>query len=99
MTDAPDMSSAAPPQAANCSPSGGSEAAESAHEAASVGDQNRASPCINVCRIDEATGFCVGCLRTIDEIAGWSAFDDAQRRDVWSRIAARARAESFERDR
>ena len=27
------------------------------------------SPCINVCRMDAATGWCAGCLRTIDEMA------------------------------
>jgi len=29
------------------------------------------SPCIGVCSMDEATGFCHGCYRTIDEIKGW----------------------------
>lgn len=29
------------------------------------------SPCIGVCSIDEASGFCQGCYRTIDEIKGW----------------------------
>lgn len=47
------------------------------------------SPCISVCRIDEATGLCAGCLRTLDEIAAWSVLDDAQRRAVWDAIAAR----------
>ena len=48
-----------------------------------------ASPCINVCRIDEATALCVGCLRTLDEIATWSVLSDDQRRDVWARLASR----------
>jgi len=48
------------------------------------------SPCINVCRIDEATGVCVGCLRSLDEIAAWSVLSDHERRDVWSRLALRA---------
>lgn len=39
------------------------------------------SPCINVCRLDAASGLCQGCFRTLDEIAGWSrASDDARRR-------------------
>ena len=29
------------------------------------------SPCTSVCTIDPATGWCAGCLRTIDEIAAW----------------------------
>jgi uncharacterized protein len=35
------------------------------------------------------TGWCEGCLRTIDEIAGWSSMDDAQKRAVWQAIARR----------
>jgi len=48
-----------------------------------------ASPCISVCRMDDATGLCVGCLRTIDEIAAWSVLDDAGRRSVLAAIDAR----------
>jgi predicted Fe-S protein YdhL (DUF1289 family) len=47
------------------------------------------SPCINVCRMDDATGWCDGCLRTIDEIAGWSSFDDDTKRAIWLAIDAR----------
>jgi uncharacterized protein len=35
------------------------------------------------------TGWCDGCLRTIDEIAGWSSMDDAQKRAVWQALALR----------
>lgn len=38
-----------------------------------------ASPCINICRMHEATGFCEGCARTITEIAGWGQAGDADR--------------------
>ena len=48
-----------------------------------------ASPCISVCRMDERTGLCSGCLRTIDEIATWSVLDDDARRAVLDAIAAR----------
>jgi uncharacterized protein len=47
------------------------------------------SPCTDVCRIDERSGWCAGCLRTIDEIAAWSALDDAAKRKVWAELAAR----------
>jgi predicted Fe-S protein YdhL (DUF1289 family) len=47
------------------------------------------SPCINVCRMDASTGWCEGCLRTIDEITGWSLFDDDEKRAVWDAIEAR----------
>jgi len=48
-----------------------------------------ASPCISLCRMDRATGWCEGCLRTIDEIAAWGQIDDSARRDVLSRLWAR----------
>ena len=47
------------------------------------------SPCTKVCRIDEATGWCIGCARTLDEIAAWAALDDDARRQVWLRLPAR----------
>ena len=48
-----------------------------------------ASPCINVCVMDEASGWCRGCLRTIGEIAGWAAMSDDDRRAVWRLLPAR----------
>ena len=42
-----------------------------------------ASPCTSVCRMDARTGWCEGCLRTLDEIAGWSTLADAEKRQVW----------------
>ena len=48
-----------------------------------------ASPCINVCRMDAASGLCVGCLRTIDEIAAWGTMDDDDKRAVWQRLEQR----------
>lgn len=47
------------------------------------------SPCINVCRMDAASGYCEGCLRTIDEIAAWSQADDVTRRHIWAQLPAR----------
>lgn len=47
------------------------------------------SPCVGVCRIDEATGWCAGCWRTLDEIAAWGSSDDETRRRIWQAIEAR----------
>ncbi|WP_294269690.1 DUF1289 domain-containing protein [Propionivibrio sp.] len=30
------------------------------------------SPCIDVCQMDEVSGLCQGCFRTLEEISGWS---------------------------
>ena len=40
------------------------------------------SPCIGVCSMNEATGFCHGCYRSIDEIQGWWDFDNTQKQAV-----------------
>ena len=48
------------------------------------------SPCLSVCRMDAASGLCEGCLRTLDEIAAWSALDETDKRAVWQRIEKRA---------
>lgn len=50
-----------------------------------------ASPCIDVCRMDDATGWCAGCLRTLDEIAAWSSLDDEGKRLVLAALPARRR--------
>ena len=50
------------------------------------------SPCISICRMDAASGFCEGCLRTIQEIAAWSRMADADKRSVWRAIELRAQA-------
>ena len=50
------------------------------------------SPCINVCRMDATTGLCEGCLRTLDEIALWSALDDDDKRRVWQDLERRRAA-------
>ncbi|HVZ44016.1 MAG TPA: DUF1289 domain-containing protein [Ramlibacter sp.] len=50
------------------------------------------SPCMSVCRMNAATGWCEGCLRTLDEIAAWSTLDDEGKRCVWRSIEQRAAA-------
>ena len=50
------------------------------------------SPCISVCRIDPASGWCEGCYRTIDEIARWAVLDDAEKLAVWTELGRRRAA-------
>jgi len=50
------------------------------------------SPCRNVCRMHEPSGHCVGCGRTLDEIALWSVLDDDDKRAVWALLPARLAA-------
>lgn len=48
------------------------------------------SPCVKVCLVDPATGLCLGCFRTLDEIAGWSTMSPEARRAVLADLPARA---------
>ena len=47
------------------------------------------SPCIKVCQMDPRRGVCLGCCRTLDEIAGWGAMTDAERERVLGMLPAR----------
>jgi uncharacterized protein len=47
------------------------------------------SPCVDVCEIDRTTGLCLGCRRTIDEIASWAAMTSAERRRIIAELPAR----------
>jgi predicted Fe-S protein YdhL (DUF1289 family) len=47
------------------------------------------SPCIGICRLDDETGYCIGCGRTGDEIATWSTAGPGGRRAIWAALPAR----------
>jgi hypothetical protein len=51
-----------------------------------------ASPCIDVCRIDAASGYCEGCRRSLEEVASWSAYGPAEKRAVLALLPARKAA-------
>jgi len=53
---------------------------------------NVASPCIGVCRMDVLAGVCSGCLRTRDEIAGWSRMLPDQKRQLLQTLEQRLAA-------
>jgi predicted Fe-S protein YdhL (DUF1289 family) len=52
-------------------------------------DERIASPCISVCVMDESSGLCAGCYRTLDEIAGWIDFSPARRRAIIDELPTR----------
>ncbi len=47
------------------------------------------SPCISVCLMNDATGLCEGCLRTLAEIAAWGSMSDDGKRTVLAEIDSR----------
>ena len=52
-------------------------------------DDQVPSPCVNVCVMDQANGVCIGCLRTLDEIAAWSVLDADAKRAVLAALGER----------
>ena len=50
-----------------------------------------ASPCINVCALDDAD-ICIGCQRSAAEITRWMRMDNAERRQVLARCVERTHA-------
>ncbi|GAA5193690.1 DUF1289 domain-containing protein [Ferrimonas gelatinilytica] len=51
---------------------------------------DQGSPCVGWCQLDELKR-CLGCYRTLEEIASWSRLDASQRQAVWAKLAERRR--------
>jgi uncharacterized protein len=47
------------------------------------------SPCISVCAMDEPTGLCLGCYRTIEEIAQWWDLDTNSQQKIMDQVNQR----------
>ena len=50
------------------------------------------TPCIKICTYDPAIRMCSGCGRTLEEVRGWFAMTDEQRRAVMQVLPARLKA-------
>lgn len=48
------------------------------------------SPCIDLCTMDDEDRYCLGCHRTLDEIALWSSFDQEEKETVWQLLEERS---------
>ena len=48
-----------------------------------------ATPCVKVCIVDGESGLCLGCQRTLAEVAGWAKFSDAERAAIMAGLDAR----------
>lgn len=47
------------------------------------------SPCVKVCQMDPERGLCLGCARTLDEIARWGAMSDEERERIMAELPSR----------
>lgn len=51
--------------------------------------KNVPSPCTGVCRIENASGHCLGCKRTMAEIVAWPSLSDQEKRVVLAKLKGR----------
>ena len=47
------------------------------------------TPCVKICTIDARSGLCLGCGRTLDQIARWAGMSDAERARIMAELAQR----------
>ena len=50
------------------------------------------TPCNKVCAVNGESGLCVGCGRTMREIAAWSHYDEPRRQAIMAELPARIAA-------
>jgi predicted Fe-S protein YdhL (DUF1289 family) len=50
------------------------------------------SPCVKVCAVDARAGLCIGCGRTLAEIAAWAGMEEARRRAIMGELPERLAA-------
>ena len=47
------------------------------------------SPCKGICIMDAKSNLCIGCKRTIHEVARWPMIDDAERQKIIDSLRTR----------
>ncbi|APW59420.1 DUF1289 domain-containing protein [Paludisphaera borealis] len=47
------------------------------------------SPCTGICQIEKDSRLCLGCARTLDEIAAWRGASEADKQRIWAELPAR----------
>ena len=47
------------------------------------------TPCVKVCVVDGESGLCLGCYRTLNEIAKWARLEEAERLEITAALPAR----------
>ena len=58
-----------------------------------MAERSAPSPCKAVCVMNVETGYCIGCYRTIEEIAGWTMMSHERRLEALDAVAEREKAD------
>lgn len=48
-----------------------------------------ATPCVKVCVVDGESGLCLGCYRTLNEVATWARIPEADRLALMAQLPQR----------
>ncbi len=51
------------------------------------------SPCMDICITRD--GVCIGCYRTLEEMAGWKSYTEEQKAEVLEKIKARRGSQDY----
>lgn len=57
-----------------------------------MSDAPISTPCIKVCAVSGQTGLCIGCGRTLKEIAEWGRLEETTRKAIMTELPARMAA-------
>ncbi len=47
------------------------------------------TPCVKVCVVDAESGLCLGCYRTLQEVAGWARYSEDERDQIMGELKTR----------
>jgi uncharacterized protein len=51
--------------------------------------EGSSTPCVQICVVDPRSNLCIGCGRTLDEIARWGGLEEPERRAIMDQLGAR----------
>ena len=49
------------------------------------------SPCVGVCQINASTKYCLGCWRSLKEVAHWSRYSNDEKETLMTELTERKR--------
>ncbi len=47
------------------------------------------TPCVRICMVEGRSGLCLGCFRTLAEIARWTGYTEAERAEIMQSLPGR----------
>lgn len=54
-----------------------------------MNERKKETPCVAICMMDPKTNMCLGCGRTLPEIARWGRMESTERLSIMARLKQR----------